>query len=168
MSKVLVVYATKSGCTTGVAEQIGNTLASKGVEVEVVPADTAGDPSGYDAVFVGSGVRVGTWHAPARNWVAMNADALKTMPVAFFTCGMMIREEGKHDEVAGYTDKVIEESGVTPVELGLFAGWNEPKQFPFAERMIMKVMKAPQGDFRDNAAIAEWTEKAAAQFGLVA
>ena len=168
MSKALVVYGTKSGCTAGIAEQIGQTLASRGIAVDVLPAEKAGDPAGYDAVIVGSGVRVGAWHAAARSWVTANAETLKTLPVAFFTCGLVIREEGKHDEVAAYTDKVIEESGITPVDLGLFAGWNEPKAFSLPERMIMKVMKAPQGDFRDNSTIAEWTETAADKLGLAA
>jgi len=169
MSKVLVVYGTKSGCTTGVAEEIGKTLAAEGASVDVVPAERAGDPSGYDAVVVGSGIRAGQWHEVVRTWVAGNAESLKTRPVAFYTCGLMINEGSeKIAEVTAYTDPLIEQTGVKPVDLGLFAGWNEPKKFSFAERMIMKVMKTPQGDFRDFAAIDEWTRGAASKLGLAA
>ncbi|NTV76079.1 MAG: efflux RND transporter permease subunit [Holophaga sp.] len=45
--------------------------------------------------------------------------------------------------------------------LGLFAGWNEPKGFSFLERTILGAMKAPKGDFRDWAAIDEWTTSVA-------
>ena len=62
MNKVLVVYATKSGCTTDIAKKIGDTLAENGASVDVVPAEKAGGVDGYDAVVVGSGVRVGQWH----------------------------------------------------------------------------------------------------------
>lgn len=77
MSKVLVVYGTKSGCTSGVAERIGAALAATGVSVDVFPAEDKPDPAGYDGVVVGSGVRVGQWHAPVKEWVAGNAEVLK-------------------------------------------------------------------------------------------
>lgn len=166
--KVLVVYGTKSGCTTGVAEEIGKTLSGRGASVDVVPAETAGHPGDYDAVVVGSGVRAGTWHEPVRTWVKSNADALKGRPVAFYTCGMMITQGAeKADEVRAYTDALVAEAGVEPVDIGLFAGWFEPKEFSFAERTILKLMKTPQGDFRDLPAIAEWTHDAAPKLGLV-
>jgi menaquinone-dependent protoporphyrinogen oxidase len=167
MNKVLVVYATKSGCTTDIAKKIGDTLAENGVSVDVVPAEKAGGVAGYDAVVVGSGVRVGQWHKSARSWVTINADALKDLPVAFFTCNLTLAQEPeKVDEVRAFTDSLIEVSGVTPVDLGLFAGWNEPRKFSLVERVIMKAMKAPQGDFRDFSAVGEWTQAVALKLGL--
>jgi menaquinone-dependent protoporphyrinogen oxidase len=157
MSKVLVVYGTGSGCTSGVAEQIGKTLAETGATVDVKPATDKPDASAYDAFVVGSGVRGGTWHAPVREWVKANSAELKAKPLAMFTVGLMITEEGKRDEVAGYNRAVVEENGLAPIDTGLFAGWNEPKAFSLPERLIMKMMKAPQGDFRDMAAVSEWT-----------
>jgi hypothetical protein len=73
----------------------------------------------------------------------------------------------KTDEVKAYTDALIEKTGITPVDVGLFAGWNEPASLPFVERSIMKLMKAPQGDFRDFSVIGEWTESVAEQMGVV-
>lgn len=167
MSTVLVVYGTKTGCTAGIAERIGAALAEAGVTVDVVPAEDAPDASAYDAVIVGSGVRVGSWHAPVKSWVAEQADALKDRPTAFFTaCLTMASEPGKADEVRAYTDPLIAETGVQPVDIGLFAGMNDPKKFSLPERLLMKAMKAPQGDFRDMAAVAEWTRGAAEKLGL--
>jgi menaquinone-dependent protoporphyrinogen oxidase len=163
VSKVMVVYGTKSGCTAGVAEKIGETLVDAGLTVDVVPAEEASDPGAYDAVVVGSGIRVGTWHASTRTWVADHAAALKTRPVAFFTCGLRMSEgEEFAEETRGYTDALIEETGVVPVALGLFAGWNEPKTFTLVERLVMKAMKANQGDFRDFEAVAAWSRETAA------
>jgi len=159
--KTLVVYGTKSGCTTGIAKRLGETIARSGSQVDVRSAQEAADPSGYDAVVVGSGVRAGQWHQPVKSWVEANAASLKTMPVAFFTCGLMITEESKAEEVSGYTDALLAATGIEPVDIALFAGWNEPKSFGFAERTIMKLMKAPQGDFRDWDAIDAWAEKVA-------
>lgn len=157
MSKVLVVYGTGTGCTTGIAEQIGATLAEKGAAVEVFSAKDAPDPSGYDAVVVGSGVRAGRWHAPVSAWVKAQAAALKTKPVAFYTVGLTLAQDPtKTAEVRAYTDPLVAETGVTPVDVGTFAGWNEPAKFSFLERTILKMMKAPQGDFRDMGKVSTW------------
>jgi len=164
--KMLVVYGTKSGCTTGIAEQVGKTLAAQGATVDVVPAETAGDPAEYDAVFVGSGVRAGSWHEPVRTWVSGHADALKSRPVAFYTCGMMIAQGAeKADEVRAYTDALISETGVLPLDIGLFAGWNEPAKFGLVERTVLKALKTPVGDFRDLDAAAAWADGTAARLG---
>lgn len=164
--KTLVVYATGTGCTAGIAEKIGERLAASGATVDVVRAQDAGVASDYDAVVLGSGVRAGQWHAPAKKWLEDNAGALKGMPVAFFTCGLTTASEPeKEDVVRAITDPLIESTGVTPVDVGVFAGWNEPKEFSFIERTILKVMKAPQGDFRDFEAIAAWTDSVAPKLG---
>ncbi len=157
MSKVLVVYGTRTGCTADIAAWIGATLAEEGFSVDVRPAEDAPEASAYDAVVVGSGVRAGTWHGAVRKWVAAQGSALKARPTAFFTVGLtMASDPSKADEVRAYTDPLIAETGVQPVGIGLFAGMNEPKRFSLPERLILKAMKAPEGDFRDREAVASW------------
>jgi menaquinone-dependent protoporphyrinogen oxidase len=157
MCKVLIVYATKSGCTKGVAGKIASTIAGPGVKVKLASASDSPDPSCYDAVLVGSGIRAGKWHESARAWVAANAEALKSKRVAFFTVGLLITKGAeKAAQVRGFTDSLIEETGVQPLDVGVFAGWNEPELFSFPERLVVKVMKAPKGDQRDWAAIEQW------------
>jgi menaquinone-dependent protoporphyrinogen oxidase len=113
-------------------------------------------------------VRAGQWHGAAKMWVQANASTLKNTPVAFFTCGMTMTDPSKAQSVRSYTDPILTETGIEPVDIGLFAGWNEPAKFGFAERTIMKLMKKPQGDFRDWAAIDAWTEKVGTTMGLPA
>lgn len=162
MSTVLVVYGTKTGCTSGIAEKIGETLAAVGMRADVRPAEDTPDPSAYDAVIVGSGVRASNWHGSVKEWVTANADTLKAKPTAFYTaCLTMGTTPEKSDEVRAYTDALIAETGVVPVDIGLFAGMNVPKKFSLPERLIMKVMKAPEGDFRDFDAVASWARETA-------
>jgi menaquinone-dependent protoporphyrinogen oxidase len=169
MGKVLVVYGTGTGCTAEIAERIGTKLTAMGLDAEVVAAKDAPAPGAHDAVFVGSGVRAGSWHQPVKEWVAANAGALGDVPVAFFTaCLTMAQDPSKIDAVRAYTDPLIAETGVQPVSVGAFAGMNEPRRFSFVERTIMKLMKAPAGDFRDWDAIDAWTAQTAAALGLVA
>lgn len=163
--KVLVVYGTSSGCTTGVAEKIGERLTELGATVDVVSAEKAGDPSEYDAVIVGSGVRAGSWHSAAKKWAEAHATALKARPVALFTVGLTPQDPSKNDEVKRYTDALLQATGIEPVDIGVFAGWNEPKAFSFVERTVLKMMKAPVGDFRDMKAIAGWAESVLPKLG---
>jgi menaquinone-dependent protoporphyrinogen oxidase len=107
------------------------------------------------------------WHEPARTWVATHAQQLEEMPVAFYTVNLtMASEPERAEEVRAWTDPLIESTGVRPVDVGLFAGWYEPKEFPFLERTILKAMKAPQGDFRDWAAIDSWAEDVSTKMGV--
>jgi menaquinone-dependent protoporphyrinogen oxidase len=167
MNRVLLVYGTKTGCTREIAERIGERLRLDGATAEVFSADEAPTPEGYNAVVVGSGVRMSQWHAPVRNWVATNAEALRTIPVASYTaCLTIVSEPEKVDEMRSWSKAVEDAAGLTVVDSGLFAGWFEPKQFGFLERTILKGMKSPQGDFRDFAAIDAWTDSVAPKLGL--
>ncbi|HET6498681.1 MAG TPA: flavodoxin domain-containing protein [Coriobacteriia bacterium] len=156
-TKVLVVYGTKSGCTAGVAERIGVALERAGMAADVLPAHDGPDPRDYDGVVAGSGVRAGRWHRAVTEWVAENAAALRAMPTALYTvCLTLVTDPGKADEVRAYTDALLAESGIEPIDIGLFGGWFEPQRFGLVERTVLKAMKAPRGDHRDWDAIDRW------------
>ncbi|MCL4078059.1 flavodoxin domain-containing protein [Coriobacteriia bacterium Es71-Z0120] len=166
--RCLVVYATGSGCTEDVARWIAEELEANGVTADVRPADDDPACAGYDAAIVGSGVRAGAWHKQARRWVVRNAEALRTMPVAFFTVGLKMAESEKNAaEVRGYTDALIQQIGLSPVEIGLFAGWSQMKRFTLPERLVLKALKAPDGDFRDEAAVRAWTSGLLDRLGML-
>ncbi len=165
--KILVVYATKTGCTEDYARRIGATLRDAGGDVRVIPVESAPPARGFDAVVVGSGVRAGKWHKPATDWVVANAAALSKMPVALFTCCLTMKDgRAKASEVLGYTAPMLKATGLTPRDIGLFAGWFEPGKFGFLEKTILKAMKTPQGDFRDLAQAAAWATDIAPRLGL--
>jgi menaquinone-dependent protoporphyrinogen oxidase len=165
--KILVVYATKSGCTEDVARRIGAGLRKLGADVKVMPFSAKPDPAGWDAIIAGSGVRAGKWHHEAPAWIRKHADVLKRKPLALFTvCMTMQRGQQKAPEVLAYTKPLIQQTGITPVGIGLFAGWFLPEKFGAFERFILKMTKAPQGDFRDLAAIDAWTLDTAPRIGL--
>ena len=167
MNRVLIVYGTKSGCTAGVAEHIGSTLAEHGITADIRPAVDEPDPRGYAAIIVGSGVRAGQWHGSVKKWLTANTESLREIPHALFTtCLTMAAEPEKAAEVRAYTDPLVEQTGIEPVDVGLLAGWNEPKKFSLPERLILKAMKAPEGDFRDWEAVAAWTRSVSGKLGL--
>jgi len=156
MNRVLVVYGTKTGCTREIAERIGARLTADGATAAVFSAGEAPTPEGYDAAVVGSGIRM-----------SVNAEALRAMPVASYTaCLTIVSEPEKGEEMRSWSKAVEDAAGITVVDSGLFAGWFEPKEFGFLERTVLKGMKAPQGDFRDFAAVDAWADQIAPKLGI--
>lgn len=166
---ILVGYASGSGCTAEVAGWIAGELGSAGRAAESVDLATAPDPGGYDAVVVGSGVRAGSWHGSAQRWLKDHADSLRERPLAVYSVCLNVLGDPKDpakpvkwDEVEAYAAKPVAAAGLTPLSTRAFAGWYDPAKFAFAERMIMKVIKAPTGDFRDEAEVRAWARELAA------
>ena len=155
--KILVAYATKAGSTAEVAAEIGRVIESKsGHKVDVRPVGKAKEVSGYDAVIIGSAIRVGKWLPEATKFVEKHRDALSQVPVAYFTVCLTLSEDTEENrrKVAAYLDPVCEV--VQPVDVGLFAGVMDYSKLPFILRLMMKKMGSPEGDFRDWEAIRAW------------
>ncbi len=155
--KILVAYATKAGSTAEVADEIGRVIESKGGrKVDVRPVGKLKEVGGYDAVIIGSAIRAGKWLPEATKFVEKHRDALSQVPVAFFTVCLTLKEDTEENRrtVAAYLDPVREV--VQPVDVGIFAGMMDYGKLPFILRLMMKMMKAPEGDFRNWEAIRAW------------
>ncbi len=157
--KILVAYATKAGSTAEVAAEIGRVIESKsGCRVDVHPMSRLDGVNGYGGVIIGSAIRAGKWLPEATKFVEEHRDALSRVPVAFFTVCLTMKDDTEENRrtVAAYLDPVREV--VEPVDVGLFAGAMDYSKLPFILRLMMKAMKAPQGDFRDWEGIRAWAD----------
>ncbi len=154
--KILVAYASKCGSTGEVAEEIGQVLCKSGIEADVRLAKDVDDVNGYQAVVVGSAIRMGQWLPEAVKFVETHQVALNQIPVACFTVCMTMQEdtEENHREVMGYLEPLREM--VQPRDTGLFAGAMDYSKLPFFFRLMIKAMKVPEGDFRDWDSIRDW------------
>jgi len=160
--KILIVAGTKSGCTLETAGVIAEELSKLGHETRVENAKGAPGPEDFDAVFAGSGVRAGKWHGSLRSWLTRHAKTLAGKPLAVFTVCLMMREPEKHQNTTlAMSDDFLKKLGLTPVSTGLFPGWFLPARFGFFERLILKMMKTPHGDFRNLEAVRAWTRATA-------
>ncbi len=84
--RILITYATRAGSTVEVAAAIGESLAQRGFAVEVIPVKENPNLANYQAVILGSAIRMGNWLPEAVEFVKKNQAHLSQMPTAFFTC----------------------------------------------------------------------------------
>ena len=166
----LVAYASKHGATAEMAAAIGDALRRAGLAVEVVPAEDAPPPWGFNAVVLGSAVYAGSWRKEAEDYLQRNADALAQRPVWLFSSGPT--GEGNVEELMegwNFPDNLKPLADrIQPQGVAIFHGKLDPDALTFAEKIVLKIVKAPTGDFRRWDQIAGWAEGIAAALSVVA
>ena len=161
--RILVAYATKAGSTAGVAEAIGGALRAAGADVDVMPAKQA-TIHPYDALVIGSGVRMGRLYGPVLRFLRRNAAAIAQRPTAYFSVSMSAAEDTaeKIEEARAYLDSALGAApDVKPVALGTFAGEMDVSKLGPLFRFTMAKADIPQEDKRDWDAIRAWATETA-------
>lgn len=158
--KILVAYATRTGGTAPIAETIATTLQAEGLHVDVELIRNVVDVRPYHAFILGSSVRAGSWLPEMIEFMKDNLSHLQNMPVAFFTVCLTLADDTpqNRETVRKYLDPVRQL--VNPVIEGYFAGKMDFSRLSLPVRMLVKAMKAPQGDFRDWDKIRQWALEA--------
>lgn len=156
--RVLVTYATKSGSTFEVAEKIGHVIKEKGYEVDVFPVKGAEEVKYYDAIIVGSGIRAGRLYSDVIDFVKRHRNELMNIPIAYFinSLTMSVETEKNRATAEGYLDPL--KKIVSPKEIAVFAGRLHMKKIPPHLRLLLKMMKVKEGDYRKWDQISAWAE----------
>ena len=160
---VLVAYASKHGSTQGIAERIAEKLRQLGIQAEARPLDEVSDPGNYEAFVIGSAIYYGSWLKEATEWVHHHQAVLAQHPVWLFSVGPLGTEvqdaEQQPKEMAEF------QQAIKPREQRIFFGALDPSRLSFAERVMVKAVRAPEGDFRDWEAIDAWAANIARNLG---
>jgi menaquinone-dependent protoporphyrinogen oxidase len=156
---VLVTYASKHGSTEEIAERITATLRRSGIETDLKPVEAVRDLEPYTAVVLGSAIYYGSWLKEAREFVHRYEAALAVRPVWLFSSGPLgVEVKDAEPQPKEYTEF---QQSVMPRDTHVFFGALDHSQLSFMERMVIKGVRAPEGDFRDWDAIEEWAESVA-------
>lgn len=160
---VLVAYASKYGATQEIAEKIGQVLNASGIVTDVEAIEQVRDITPYTAVVVGSAVYAGQWMGEAVGFLKTHEFQLAQRPTWFFSSGPT--GEGDPAELMkGWRfpegQKALADQ-IRPRDIMLFHGEIDMGKLNFAEKLIVKGVRAPTGDFRDWSAITAWAIKIA-------
>ena len=120
--KVLVAYATELGSTAEVAERVAGILKSKGMQVELSQVSAVSDISSYEACVIGAPVMRFSFLPVARKFVETNREALGKIPVAFFTLGIIMKEDTPKSRKTMTGKLKVVTKHVIPIDIGLFGG----------------------------------------------
>jgi menaquinone-dependent protoporphyrinogen oxidase len=156
--KVLVAYGTKYGSTAEIAGKIGEVLNDSGLQTEVLPVKQTGDINQYDAVVLGSAVYVGQWRKEAVEFLKSNESILAGRPVWLFSSGP-VGEGDPVELLKGWKfpdslQSIIDH--IHPRDVAVFHGNIDISRLNFIQKLAIKNVKAPIGDFRDWKAITAW------------
>lgn len=150
----------KRGGTGGIAERIGEALGEEGIPVAVLPVDRVGNLSGYSAVILGSAVYFGRWRKEAAAFLHEHERELAERPVWLFSSGPTGEGEPV-DLMEGWSfpedlRPVAERIHVR--ETAYFHGDLDLAKLNIMEKIAIRAVKSPPGDFRDWAAISAWAK----------
>ena len=150
---VLIAVASRHGSTREIAEAIAEVLHDSKFEVDVQDPDDVDDLEPYGAVLIGSSVYVGRWAASARAMVDTHAHALTAKPVWLFSSGPVGNPPlpaGDPEEIPALVARLGARGHRT------FAGRLDRGGLALAERAVVSLIQAEQGDFRAWAAVQDW------------
>jgi len=162
---VLVAYASKHGSTEGIARAIADRLRELGRDVELRSVLDPAEVGRTEAVVLGSAVYAGSWMKEAVTFAERHAEALSQVPVWLFSSGPL-GEDVTDEEEQPRQLAALRES-LRPRDHRIFFGALDRDKLGFGERMIVKAVKAPDGDFRDWDRIHAWADEIAAELGSV-
>lgn len=157
---VLIAYASKHGSTERIAHAIAERLRERGRPAEARPVDDA-DPSGAEAVVLGSAVYAGSWMKQARRFAESHRTILNDKPVWLFSSGPTGPQPPRDVGVSEEQLTSLREA-IHPRDHRLFSGALDPRELGFLERQMVKAVRAPTGDFRDWNDIASYADEIAA------
>jgi menaquinone-dependent protoporphyrinogen oxidase len=159
---VLVAVASRHHSTYEIGGRLARTLEGAGLTVDLRRPEEVVALDDYDAVVLGSGVYAGRWLPAATQLADRLADELGERPVWLFSSGPVgdaSAPAGDLSAVAGILAR-IDGRGHR-----VFAGRLEPAELKLGEKLVLKVVRAKTGDYRDWTAIDAWAREIAAELG---
>ncbi|MCZ7629675.1 MAG: hypothetical protein M5U19_11755 [Microthrixaceae bacterium] len=158
--RILLAYHSEEGQTAKIGERIASVLAREGAAVDTVTTDTGPSPADYDGVIVGDSIHLGRHSRSLRRWLMHHAGALEQTPTALFQVSLTsAHDDPEHaDEAHRLLQGLLEETGLDPDIVGLFAGAIAYTRYGWVKRHMMRRIAAEQGDPTDTSTDYEFTD----------
>jgi len=143
--RILVTYATRAGSTVEVAAAIGETLAKRGFAVDVKPVKAKPSLDGYQAVVLGSAIRIGSWLPEMMDFIKQHQPTLGALPTALFSVHMLNTADDDTSRTARAAYTAPARQLLTPAAEAFFAGKMDYARLSFLDRVIAKAVEGSTG-----------------------
>jgi menaquinone-dependent protoporphyrinogen oxidase len=153
---VLIAVSSRHGTTRDIAEVVATQLRKEGIRVAVQAAKRVEDIGRFEAVIIGSAVYMGRWLPEALRFVDERLEALRTKPVWLFSSGP-VGDPLKPTVDSPDLGRIAADVGAKGSRT--FAGKLDVDDLGLKERIVVKLVGAQQGDFRDWEEIRSWTRE---------
>jgi menaquinone-dependent protoporphyrinogen oxidase len=157
---VLVAIATRHGATMEIGRAIETTLREAGLETRLARVEDVQALEPSEAVVIGSGVYLGHWLRPARDFVRRHGPALRERAVWLFSSGPVGDPPTPAQDAPEPVD-LMRELGAR--EYRSFAGRLDPSDLRLREKALVALVRAPEGDYRPWPEIRAWAASIAEQ-----
>jgi menaquinone-dependent protoporphyrinogen oxidase len=160
---ILIVHASAHGHTERIVHRIGDVLAADhlDVHVEAIPKHGDGpDPTGYDAVVVGTSIRAGHHLPQATRWLQRNADALASRPTALVSVSLTAAEDSDEARAAtrACVDELCAETGWMPTRVECVPGALSYREYDVFTRVLMRHIARQHGQPTDTGVDVDFTD----------
>ena len=147
--KILIVYGTRYGATTGTSEEIAKVLREEGFNVRVANAkkEKIKNISEYELIIVGSGMKMGKWTSEADDFLKTFQEEFGQKKLAIFVSTMksVSEREGKTEDVAQMRKAALEDKiaqyNLRPITRGFFGGVLDYNKMGFILKRTMGFLK---------------------------
>jgi menaquinone-dependent protoporphyrinogen oxidase len=164
--KILVAFASRHGGTSEIATTLAQELRIAGYSVRVRSVDVVTDLAPYEAAIIGSAVYLGNWLPDARRFIEANRQRLTQIPVWLFSSGPLGESNQQPHADPAHLDAMMQATGARGHRI--FVGKLDRSDLGPGERLVARIVKAPEGDFRDWDAIRDWAREIAATLPTLA
>jgi menaquinone-dependent protoporphyrinogen IX oxidase len=168
MEKILVVYTSGYGATANAAKIVAETLAGKGLTVDLYAVNLQkSNPSSYDVMFIGSPIHLGRCTKEIKCFLKKHLSTLtKHTRIAFFFTCMSVTDGSSQQIFPVYIDPSFSDPvkpparirfmennhtvsyylkqfykfipGITPLSIAFFKGRLDTAKLSLAHRLIMR------------------------------
>jgi menaquinone-dependent protoporphyrinogen oxidase len=157
--KALITYATWAGSTAEIAEGIAKVLRNPALDVEVWQVHDVKSLAGFDAVLLGTPIRMGHPHPDVKRFLKRFKKEIPNLKFAFFVACLNMSEDNQQNRIQteGYLAPLFKVApGIKPISMGLFAGVMDATKLKGFWKFVMS--RTLQGDFRKWEKINAWAE----------
>jgi menaquinone-dependent protoporphyrinogen oxidase len=158
--RTLIVYHSGEGQTAKISERVAARLRDDGHEVEVSAVEHAPAPDVFDVIVAGDSIRLQHHSRQLRRYLSDNAASLEQKPMALFQVSMTsaTADEEHTAQARKLVDALIEDTGLAPDVVALFAGALAYTQYGWFTKRVMRWISRREGGDTDTSRDYEYTD----------